>query len=260
MKMTDACRVSTLERWMKFKWEMLKLFRDDVMKYEIKYSPSYSMLVVDLETGEKVTGEAGALTYMTPNIDIQTRLRERGILGSLGLKLLGGQSLFVNDYAAKGGSGQLGLVAAPVGDIKVLNVEPGRGYIIQKAAYLASTEGVELDVKWEGFTKGLFGQGLFMIKVYGSGDLFINTFGAIDTHKLGAGEELVVDNFHLVGFSSGCDYEVRKFGGWKETILSGEGFVTNIRGPGEVYIQTKNLREFVDWLWTLMESRMSKAR
>ena len=226
------------------------------MRYEIKYSPSYSMLVVDLEGGEKVTGEAVALTYMTPNIDVETRLRERGVLGSLGLKIFGGQSLFVNDYIARDGSGQLGLVAAPVGDIQVLKVEPGRGYIIQKAAYLASTEDVELDVKWEGFTKGLFGQGLFMIKVYGSGDLFINTFGAIDNHKLGAGEELVVDNFHLVGFSDSCDYEVRKFGGWKETILSGEGFVTNIRGPGEVYIQTKNLREFVDWLWTLIEPRI----
>jgi len=158
------------------------------MRYEIKYSPSYSMLVVDLEAGEKVTGEAGAMTYMTPNIDVQTRMRERGILGSLGLKLLGGQSFFVNDYVAGDGTGQVGLVAAPVGDIQVLKVEPGRGYIIQKSAYIASTEGVELDVKWEGFTKGLFGQGLFMIKVYGSGDLFINTFGAIDTHKLEAGE------------------------------------------------------------------------
>ena len=246
---------------MKFKCESVNLFGDGSMKYEIKYSPSYSMLVVDLEGGEKVTGEAGALTYMTPNIDVETRLRERGVLGSLGLKIFGGQSLFVNDFIAREGSGQLGLVAAPVGDIQVLKVEPGRGYIIQKAAYLASTEDVELDVKWEGFTKGLFGQGLFMIKVYGSGDLFINTFGAIDTHKLGAGEELVVDNFHLVGFSDGCDYEVRKFGGWKETILSGEGFVTNIRGPGEVYIQTKNLREFVDWLWTLIEPRVrSRAR
>jgi len=95
-----------------------------------------------------------------------------------------------------------------------------------------------------------------MIKVYGSGDLFINTFGAIDTHKLEAGEELVVDNFHLVGFSDSCDYDVRKFGSWKETILSGEGFITNIRGPGEIYIQTKNLREFVDWLWTLMAPRV----
>lgn len=231
------------------------------MKYEIKYEPSYAMLVVDLEAGEKITGEAGAMTYMTPSIDVVTHRRERSILGTIGVSILGGQSLFVNDYVAKGGSGQVGLAAAPVGDIQVLRVEPGRGFIVQKAAYLASTDDVELDVKWEGFTKGVFGQGLFMIKVYGRGDLFVNTFGAIDRHELGPGKEMVVDNFHLVAFSDSCDYKVTRFGGWKETILSGEGFVTRIRGPGEVYIQTKNLREFVDWLWTLIQPRVqSRAR
>ncbi len=231
------------------------------MRYDIKYDPSYSMLVVDLERGERITGEAGSLTYMTPNIDVRTRTRERSILGTLGVSIFGRQSLFVNDFIANGGPGQIGLVAAPLGDIQTLKVSPGQGYIVQKASYLASTENVDLDVKWEGFTKGLFGQGLFMIRVSGTGDLFINTFGAIDIHQLDAGEELIVDNFHLVAFSDSCDYEVRRFGGWKETILSGEGFVTRIRGPGTVYIQTKNLREFVDWLWTLLEPRVqSKAR
>ena len=240
---------------MKFKYSALVALS---MKYEIKYDPSYAMLVVDLDAGEKITGEAGAMTYMTPNVEVQTRRRERSVLGTIGLKILGGQSLFVNDYIATGGSGQVALGAAPVGDINVMRVEPGRGFIVQKAAYLASTEDVELDIKWEGFTKGLFGQGLFMIKVYGRGDLFVNTFGAIDKHELGPGEEMVVDNFHLVAFSDSCDYEVQRFGGWKETILSGEGFITRIRGPGEVHIQTKNLREFVDWLWVLISPRVQR--
>ena len=226
------------------------------MRYEIKYEPSYAMLVVDLERDERITGEGGALTYMTPNIDVETRLRERGFLESLGVSIFGGRSLFVNDYVSKGGPGKMGLTAAPVGDIQKLSVEPGKGYIIQKAGYLASTHDVELDIKWEGFTKGLFGQGLFMIKTYGAGDLFINTFGAIDEHKLNSEEELIVDNFHLVGFSDSCDYRVERVGDWKETILSGEGLVTRIRGPGEVYIQTKNLRELVDWLWVLMQRRI----
>jgi len=226
------------------------------MKYEIKYEPSYAMLVVDLEEGESIVGEAGAMTYMTPNIEVQTRMREKSILGTIGLSILGRQSFFVNDFVATGGPGQLALGAAPVGDIQVLKVEPGKGFIVQKSSYLANTDDIDLDVKWEGFTKGLFGQGLFMIRTHGSGDLFLNTFGALDRHELGPGEELVVDNFHLVAFSDSCDYEVRKFGGWKETILSGEGFVTNIRGPGEIYIQTKNLREFVDWIWTLLQLRV----
>ncbi len=231
------------------------------MEYEIKYRPSYSMLVVKLEPGEKITAESGALTYMSPNIEVHTRRREKSILGSIGLKLFGRQSFWVNDYIASNGSGEVAFVSAPVGDIEVLEVKPGKGYIIQKASYIASTENIDLDVKWEGFTKGLFGQGLFMIKAAGEGKLFINTFGAIDKHRLDAGETLIVDNFHLVAFSDTCDYKVTKFGGLKETLLGGEGLVTRITGPGEIYIQTKNLREFVEWLWTLLEPRVrSRAR
>ncbi len=231
------------------------------MKYEIKYKPSYSLLVINLDAGEKVTGESGAMTYMSPNVEVHTRKREQSILGTLGLSLLGGQSFWVNDYMATNGPAEVGLVAAPIGDIEKLDVKPDQGYVIQKAAYIASTEGVELDVKWEGFTKGLFGQGLFMIRVSGDGILFINTFGAIDKHTLQSGESMIVDNFHLVAFSSSCSYRVTKFGGLKETLLGGEGLVTNITGPGDIYIQTKNLHELVDWLWTLLQSRVqSKAR
>ncbi len=219
------------------------------------------MLVLQLNQGETITAESGAMTYMTPNIEAHTRMREQSLLGSLGLKFLGRQSFWVNDFTANSGQGEAGFVAAPVGDIEVLDVTPNLGYVIQKAAYIASTKDVDLDVQWQGFTKGLFGQGLFMIKVSGTGQLFINTFGAIDKHALKPDETLIVDNFHLVGFSDSCRYKVTKFGGLKETLLGGEGLVTEITGPGDVYIQTKNLREFVDWLWTLLEPRVqSRAR
>jgi uncharacterized protein (TIGR00266 family) len=231
------------------------------MKYEIKYKPSYSILVVTLDQNEKIVAEAGAMTYMDPTIEVHTRKREKSLLGSLGLAIIGGQSFWVNEYTATQGQAEAAFVAAPVGDIEMLEVKPDQGYVIQKAAYIASTENVDLDIKWEGFTKGLFGQGLFMIKVTGDGNLFINTFGAIDKHTLQAGQTLIVDNFHLVAFSSTCTYKVTKFGGLKETILGGEGLVTQITGPGDIYIQTKNLNEFVEWLWTLIEPRVrSRAR
>jgi uncharacterized protein (AIM24 family) len=65
------------------------------LKYEIKYQPSYSLLEVELKQGEQITGEAGALTYMSPNIDVRTRTRERSILGTLKTSILGGQSLLL---------------------------------------------------------------------------------------------------------------------------------------------------------------------
>ena len=230
------------------------------MKFEVKYKPSYAMLVASLETGETITAEAGAMTYMSPTIEVHTRKREKSLLGTLGLSLIGGQSFWVNDYTATNGAGEAGFVAAPVGDIKQFDIAPGSGYVIQKSAYVASTQGIDLDVKWEGFAKGLFGQGLFMLRATGSGQMFINTFGAIDTHSLRPGQTLIVDNFHLVGFSESCSYKVTRFGGLKETLLGGEGLVTQITGPGEVQIQTKNLQEFTNWLWTLLEPKVRSSR
>jgi uncharacterized protein (TIGR00266 family) len=230
------------------------------MKFQIKYQPSYALLVAYLEQGETLTAEAGSMTYMTPNMEVHTRKREKSLWGTLGVSLIGGQSFWVNDYFAANGSAEAGFAAAPVGDIKQLDIAPGSGYIIQKSAYVASTQGIDLDVKWEGFTKGLFGQGLFMLKASGSGQMFINTFGAIDTHTLQPGQTLVVDNFHLVGFSESCAYKVTRIGGMKETFFSGEGLVTQITGPGDVHIQTKNLQEFTEWIWTLLEPKVRNSR
>jgi uncharacterized protein (TIGR00266 family) len=231
------------------------------MKYETKYKPSYAMLVVTLNQNETITAEAGAMTYMSSNIEAHTRKREKSLLGTLGLSIIGGQSFWVNDYTATTDQGEVAFAAAPVGDIETIEITPGKGYIVQKSAYIASTESVDLDVKWEGFTRGLFGQGLFMLRATGNGILFINTFGAIDKHTLNPGQTLIVDNFHLVAFSDTCNYKVTKFGGLKETLLGGEGLVTQITGPGDVYIQTKNLREFIEWLWILLESKVrSRAR
>ena len=230
------------------------------MKFEVKYKPSYAMLVATLEQGETITAESGAMTYMDPAIEVHTRKREKSLLGTLGLSLIGGQSFWVNDYTATSGPAEVAFVAAPVGDIKQLDIAPGSGYVIQKSAYVASTSGIDLDVKWEGFTKGLFGQGLFMLKAVGGGQMFINTFGAIDTHTLRPGQTLIVDNFHLVGFSESCSYKVTRLGGLKETLLSGEGLVTQITGPGDVHIQTKNMQEFTEWLWTLLEPKVRNAR
>ncbi|NLX50209.1 MAG: TIGR00266 family protein [Methanospirillum sp.] len=230
------------------------------MQYEIRYRPASAMVVVRLEPGESITAEAGAMTYMSPTVRVSTRKRQNGLLGTIVTSVMGGQSFFVNDLAATETRAEVGLSAAPLGDIGVLEVRPDQGYVVQRSAFVASSQGTDLDVQWQGFSKGLFGNGLFMIRATGAGLLFVNAFGAIDRHALGPGERLVVDNFHLVAFSDTCRYEVRKFGGWKSTILSGEWFVTEIEGPGEVLVQTKSLRELADWLWTVLGPRVEASR
>jgi uncharacterized protein (TIGR00266 family) len=235
-----------------------KVIKRGPLKFEIKYRPSYALLEVQLPKDERIIAEAGALTYMSSKIKVETRTRrkESGLFGAIKVSLLGGETLFINEYISEGESEKVGFVSAPLGDITRLEVTPNKGYIIQMAAYIASTERVVLDTKWQGFTKGLFGQNLFMIKTLGEGDVFINTFGAIDKHELAAGESLIVDNYHLVALSATCDYTVNMFGGLKSTLLGGEGLITTVTGPGEVYIQTKNIKEFVDWIWRYISPRV----
>jgi uncharacterized protein (AIM24 family) len=83
------------------------------MRYEIKHGPSYALPEVTLEPGKTIRAGAGAMTYMTPNIEVTTRMREASFLKTLGLKFLGVQSFFVNDHIAKGAPGPVGLVSAP---------------------------------------------------------------------------------------------------------------------------------------------------
>jgi uncharacterized protein (TIGR00266 family) len=231
------------------------------IKYEIKYQPSYSLLEVQLPNDGFITAEAGAMTYMSSNVEVKThtRVEQSGLLGTLKVSVLGGETLFINDFFARGGDAKVGFVSAPLGDITRLEVNQNKGYIIQSSAYIASTPNVKLDTQWQGFTKGLFGQNLFMIKTLGEGDVFVNTFGAIDKHDLGPGEKLIVDNFHLAALSTTCQYQVRMFGGLKSTLLGGEGLITEVTGPGEVYIQTKNPREFAEWLWRYIGPKVHGA-
>ena len=217
------------------------------MEFEIRYSPSFSLLEVRLNAGETVTAEAGALIYMSDGLQVRTRTRSGGLFQKLKVSVLGGESFFVNDFIADRPCA-VGLAAPPLGDVQRLEVRPGRGFVVQSSGYIASTSGIQLDTEWQGFAKGIFGTSLFMLKATGMGDLFVNSFGAIDKHVLGPGEKLTVDNYHLVAFTEGCSYSVHKFGGLKSTILGGEGLVTEVTGPGDVYLQTKNPAEFARWL------------
>jgi uncharacterized protein (TIGR00266 family) len=216
------------------------------MKYEIMKDPM-SMLEIQMSKGESITAESGALVFMKGNIEIKTRMRE-GFGKSLKVKILGGESFFVNDYAAKEDNCTLGLTGPPIGDIVHIPISNGNGYIVQSGAYIASTPGVDIDTKWQGFTKGLFGSEFFMLKVTGNGEMFVNAYGAIIHKQLQNGERMVLDNYHLVALSENASYKVTKLQGLKTTVLGGEGLVTEITGPGSVYFQTKNLKELIDLL------------
>jgi len=217
------------------------------MRFEITKSPM-SILEVRLDKGQGIRAEGGSLVYMMGNIEIDTRTRQGGFLKYLKVATLGGESFFVNDFIAKEDGCAIGLTGRPIGDIVQIPVTNGNGFIVQSNVFTACSIDIEIDTKWQGFTKGIFGSELFMLKVTGNGDVFVNAYGGMIKKELTRGEKMTLDNYHLVALSENADYKVTKFGGLKSTILGGEGLVTEITGPGTVYFQTKNLKELRDLL------------
>lgn len=140
-----------------------------------------------------------------------------------------------------------------LGDIEVIDVN--EEFIVQSGSFVGSTTDLTLDTQWQGFTKGIFGSNLFMLKTVGIGKMFVNAWGGIIKKELESGEKMVLDNYQLVALSSTANYRVTKHGSLKTSLFGGEALVIEIIGPGTVYIQTKNIMEFVRALIPFLPKR-----
>ncbi len=148
------------------------------------------------------------------------------------------------------------MTSATQGDIEYRKMN-GEDLILSRGAYVAGSESITIDSKWGGF-KGFFsGEGLFFLKVGGTGDLFFSSFGAI--HTIDVNGQYVVDTGHIVGFEGTLDYTIQKVGGLKSLFLSGEGLVAVFSGSGKLYIQSRNQNSFVSWAnqWRRVEKSSS---
>lgn len=196
-----------------------------------------------LNKGERITAEAAAMVFIQGNIETNTRMRKGGFFQSLKTAALGGESFFVNEFIAQEDNCKLGITGNMLGDIEVLDVN--EEFIVQSGSFVGSTTDLTLDTKWQGFTKGIFGSNLFMLKTVGRGKMFVNAWGGILKKELQAGQQMLLDNYQLVALSSTADYRVTKHGNLKTTLFGGEALAIEITGPGIVYLQTKNIMEFV---------------
>lgn len=215
------------------------------MNYDILYGPSYSLARVNLETGEEISAESGAMVSMSSGIEIQTGVKG-GLLSGLKRSLLGGESFFVNTFKAAT-AGEVTFASPLPGDIMHTELTGGTLFV-QSTSYLASSTELTIDTKWAG-AKGFFAkEGLFLLKVSGRGHLFISSYGAIHEVPLVAGQSYTLDNGHMVAFEESVTYKVRRIGGVKSTLFSGEGLVCTFTGPGSVFLQTRSEDSFLSWL------------
>ncbi|MDM7915504.1 MAG: TIGR00266 family protein [Candidatus Eisenbacteria bacterium] len=215
------------------------------MRVDVRYQPSYSLAIVALEAEEAIQAEGGAMVSMTSNIEIQTGMKG-GVFGALKRSVLGGESLFFNTFVSRGGPGEISLAPALPGDITAIELK-GDLFYLQSGSYLASDPGIEIDPSWGGARTFFGSEGLFLLKARGQGRMVFSSYGAIHPVQI-SGAPYVVDTGHVVGFGGDLSFDVRRVGGWKSTILSGEGLVCEFRGSGVLYLQTRSTQSFLQWL------------
>ena len=216
------------------------------MRTEINFSPAFAMATIHMDPGESVNGEAGAMMAMSPNIEIKTST-QGGMLKGLKRSVLGGESFFMNEFIATGPDAHVVVAPALPGDIITWPLT-GNTVFLQSGSFLASPGSIDIDSKWGGAKTFFSKEGLFMLKCTGVGDLVVSSYGAVHAVDLEAGQSYTVDTGHMVGWDEGVSYDVRKAGNWKSTMLSGEGLVVELTGPGRVYVQTPSPETFIDWL------------
>ncbi|MFQ5381779.1 MAG: TIGR00266 family protein [Dehalococcoidia bacterium] len=215
------------------------------MNFEVQYSPAYAIAFVQLDAGEKIQAEAGAMVSMSPSVKMDTGTRG-GVLAGLKRSVLGGESFFINTFTAET-PGEVSVAPALPGDIVALEVGPQTLYI-QSGSFLAATDGVKVDTKWGGGKTFFSREGLFLLKCTGEGTVLVSSYGAIHMLTLEPGERHIVDTGHMVAFDESVSYDVGRAGGWKSTLLGGEGLVVHLTGPGRFFMQTRSPDSFLDWL------------
>ena len=226
------------------------------MQQTIEFGPAYAMATIDLAAGEEVTVEAGSMVGMSDGLQIKTHIGGNrsgffgailNFLGALVKKFLGGETLFVNTYSPpEGQSGQLLVAPALSGDIVHYPLDGSKGLMVQASSYLASSGDITVKTKFGGLKSLFSGEGAFWLIITGTGDLWVNCYGAI--HQIDVNGKYIVDTGHIVAFDDSIDYKIKGSGNLKSTLMSGEGLTCHFEGNGKLFIQSRNLGGMLHWI------------
>ena len=248
----------TYNIWLQFYSPNKEIFmHSHELDYEI-LGDDLQLVEIELDPGETVIAEAGAMCYMVDGINFETKLGDgsqpdQGFLGRLvsaGKRAMTGESLFMTHFTNIGNGKKRVSFAAPYpGKIVPLNLaEFGNEILCQKEAFLCAALGTNISI---GFTKrlgaGFFGgEGFILQKITGDGLTFVHAGGTLIRKDLN-NETIHVDTGCLVAFSTNLDYNIERAGNLKSMFWGGEGmFLATLSGTGTVYLQSLPFSRLAD--------------
>lgn len=226
------------------------------------------MVEVELDQGETVIAEAGAMNYMEDGITFETKMGdgakpEGGFwdkLKSAGKRMISGTSVFMTHFTNTApGKRKVAFAAAFPGKVVPINLAEVQGTLLtQKSSFLCAALGTGLDIA---FTKklgaGFFGgEGFILQKLSGDGMAFLHVCGTIVKRELKAGESLRVDTGCLVAMTQGVDYDIQQAGNLKSMFFGGEGlYLATVKGPGTVWLQSLPFSRLCDQIIARVPNR-----
>jgi uncharacterized protein (TIGR00266 family) len=216
------------------------------MKTTLEGNPSFSHVHIDLNPGESITAESGAMQSMSAELDMKAGTNG-GFFPALVKRFFGGESFFVSTFSNNGsGVRRVTIARSLPGEIRELRMTGDRELCLQKGAWLASSGNVRFRTAWAGFASWFSREGLVKLKASGEGTLWFGGYGGIVERKVEG--ELKVDDGHLIAYDPGLKLKVGTAGGLFSSMMGGEGFVTRVQGRGTVYIQTRSIKGLASWL------------
>ena len=215
------------------------------------------LVEIELDPGETVIAEAGAMMYMTEGIQFETKMGdgsepEKGFFGKLvqaGARVIAGESIFLTHFTNQGNTKQQVAFAAPYpGTIFPVELSKyNNTLIVQKDSFLCAALGTKISITFnKKIGAGLFGgEGFIMEKLQGDGRAFLHASGTIVERQL-HGDTLRVDTGCIVGFEQGIDFDIQRAGGLKSMVFGGEGlFLATLRGHGKVWLQSMPISKLI---------------
>jgi len=223
------------------------------MEITVRHAPSFAVARASLASGESVKAESGAMMATSDGVHIEAKMTG-GLVKSLRRSMLGGESLYITSYTAPAEGGWVDVAAHLPGDIVVRDVQPDRGLFISRGSWLCSEQSIDLDTKWGGFKSMFGGEGGFLVRASGQGHVILSCYGALDIITLAPGERLVLDSGHMVAYDEGVEFTLRRAAAGRtiQSMKSGEGWVFEFTGPGDVMTQTRNPDALIGWLTTVL--------
>lgn len=215
------------------------------MKSDIKGSQAFSYIDIQLAPGETIITESDAMSSMDAALDLNAKFNG-GVIKGLLRKYLGGESLFINHFTNNTQREcRMTLVQSTPGEVRSRRLD-GDSFYLQPGAFLACTPGVIMGLEFAGFVSFIAREGLFRLKMSGTGEVFYGAYGALLERDIDG--EYIVDSSHLVAYEPGITLKLQLAGGIFSSFFGGEGLVTRVQGKGKIIIQSRSISGLAGWL------------